>query len=128
MAASTNAASGYAITINGATLTSGGNTITAITAGSGAVSDDGTEQFGVNVRDNATPNVGDDPTDDTNLSYGTGYGTVDSFKFVTGDTVVSKSAASNATAFTVSYIANVGGATEAGTYTGTYTYICTATF
>lgn len=128
MAASTNAGSGYAITINGSTLTSGGNTITAITAGSGATSSQGSEQFGVNVRDNATPNVGADPTDNTNLSYGTGYGTVDSFKFVTGDTVVSKSAASNATAYTVSYIANVGGATEAGTYTGTYTYICTATF
>lgn len=128
MAASTNAVSGYAITINGSTLTSGGNTIDAITAGSGSPSSQGTEQFGVNLRDNTTPNVGSDPTDTTNLTYGTGYGTVDSFKFVTGNTVASKSAASNSTAYTVSYIANVGGATEPGTYTGTYTYICTATF
>lgn len=128
MAASTNATSGYAITINGATLTSGANTIDAITAGSGAASSQGSEQFGINVRDNATPNVGTDPTDTTNLSYGTGYGTVDSFKFVTGNTVVSKSAASNSTAFTVSYIANVAGTTEPGTYSGTYTYIATATF
>lgn len=128
MAASTNAGSGYAITINGATLTSGGNTIDAITTSGGAVSSQGSEQFGINVRDNATPNVGTDPTDVTNLTYGTGYGTVDSYKFVTGNTVASKNAASNATKFTVSYIANIAGATEAGTYYGTYTYICTATF
>ncbi len=128
MAASTNGSSGYAITINGATLTSGGNTIDAITSGSGSASSQGSEQFGINVRDNATPNVGTDPTDTTNLTYGTGYGTIDSFKFVTGNTVVSKSAASNATKFTVSYIANIAGTTEPGTYTGTYTYICTATF
>lgn len=128
MAASTNAASGYAITINGSTLTSGANTIDAITTGGGSASSQGTEQFGVNLRDNATPNVGADPTDTVNLTYGTGYGTVDSFKFVTGNTVASKSAASNSTAYTVSYIANIAGATEPGTYTGTYTYICTATF
>lgn len=128
MAVSTNAVSGYAVTINGATLTSGGNTITAITAGGGSASSQGSEQFGINVRDNATPNVGADPTDSTNLSYGTGYGTVDSYKFVTGNTVVSKNAASNSTAYTVSYIANVAGTTEPGTYTGTYTYIATATF
>lgn len=128
MAASTNAGSGYTVTINGATLTSGANTITAITAGSGAASTQNSEQFGVNVRDNATPNVGADPTDTNNLTYGTGYGTVDSFKFVTGQTVVSKNAASTSTKYTVSYIANIDGATEPGTYQGTYTYICTATF
>ncbi len=128
MAASTNALSGYAITANGTTLTSGGNTIDAITAGSGATSSQGSEQFGINLKDNATPNVGAEPTDSVNLTLGTGYGTVDNYKFITGNTVASKSAASNATKFTVSYIANIGGATEAGTYTGTYTYICTATF
>lgn len=129
MAASTNGGSGYAITINGTTLTSGGNSIDAITAGSGSVSSQSNEQFGINVRDNATPNVGADPSGATSgITYGTGYGTADTYKFVTGNTVASKAAASNGTTYTVSYIANIAGTTEPGTYTGTYTYICTATF
>ncbi len=129
MAAATNATSGYAITINGATLTSGANTIDAITTGGGSTSSQGTEQFGVNLRDNATPNIGTDPAGATGgITYGTGYGTVDSYKFITGNTVASKAAASNGTTYTVSYIANVAGATEAGSYTASFNYICTATF
>ncbi|HEY2003898.1 MAG TPA: hypothetical protein VGH44_02175, partial [Candidatus Saccharimonadia bacterium] len=47
MAASTNASSGYAITINGTTLASGGNQITACAANCAATT--GTSQFGTNV-------------------------------------------------------------------------------
>lgn len=128
MAASTNSGGGYVITINGTTLTSGGNTIDAITAGSGSASSPGTEQFGINLRDNATPNVGADPSGAAGYSYGTGYGTADSFKFVTGNTVTSTSAASNATAYTVSYLSNIGGATEPGSYSAVFNYVATATF
>lgn len=128
MAASTNAATGYTISINGTTLTSGGNTIDAITTGAGATSSQGSEQFGINLRDNATPNVGADPSGAGSFTYGTGYGTVDSFKFVTGNTVVSQAAAANASTYTVSYIANIAGTTEPGSYSATFTYIATANF
>lgn len=47
MAASTNAGSGYAVTVNGPTLTSGGNTIPAMAAATTPVV--GTGQFGMNL-------------------------------------------------------------------------------
>ncbi len=139
MAASTNAASGYNITVNGATLTSGGNTVTAMSASGVGVR--GTSQFGMNLRANtvatSTPAFG---TDVTPSSNGTnfrgqplvGYAAIDNFKFVTGDSVANSGNASlgpsDAQIYTVSYIANVNGAQAAGTYTSTLTYICTATF
>lgn len=126
MAASTNGQSGYAITVNGATLTSGTNTVTALA--SPTASSIGSSQFGLNLRDNATPNSGAEPSGASGTSYGTGYGTADSYKFVTGDTVVSRTNQGDATTFTVSYIVNVPGSQPAGTYTATMTYICTATF
>lgn len=126
MAASTNGQSGYAVTINGTTLTSGGNTITALAAQT--ASSTGTEQFGLNLRDNAAPDVGANPSGTGIGTYAANYGTVDQYRFVTGDTVASSTGSTNANAFTASYIVNVGGATEAGNYSATMTYICTATF
>lgn len=52
MAASTNAASGYNITVNGPTLTSGSNTIAAMTSATTGVK--GTSQFGLNLKANTT--------------------------------------------------------------------------
>lgn len=139
MAASTNAATGYNITVNGATLTSGSNTVTAMsTAGAGVR---GTSQFGMNLRANtvatSTPAFGTDitPASNTTNYRGqplTGYGTIDSFKYVTGDSIANSGNSvlgpSDAQIYTVSYITNVNGAQPAGTYTATLTYICTATF
>lgn len=126
MAASTNGSGGYSITLNGATLTSGSDTITALATQTAAST--GSEQFGLNLKDNATPNVGADPSGSGSGDAEANYGTADSYRFVTGDAVASAAGATDANAFTVSYIVNIGGATEAGTYTATMTYICTATF
>lgn len=126
MAASTNGQGGYAITVNGATMTSGANTITALTTQT--ASSNGTEQFGLNLKDNTTPNVGAEASGTGSGAATANYGTADQFRFVTGDSVASAGGATDANAFTVSYLVNVGGATEAGTYTATMTYICTATF
>lgn len=122
----TNASSGYAVTVNGTTLTSGANTIT--TLATQAASSSGTEQFGLNLRDNATPNIGADPDGAGAGSYSAFYGTANQYRFVTGDVVASYNAADNFKLFTTSYIANITTATEAGTYTATMTYICTPTF
>ena len=130
MAASTNGVGGYSITINGATLTcgtcSGSPTIAALATQT--ASSTGTAQFGANLRDNATPNVGSDPSGSGSGTYTSNYGTADSYRFVTGDSVASASGATNANTFTVSYIVNVPAAQAAGTYTATMTYIATATF
>lgn len=122
----TNATSGYSVTINGTTLTSGGNTITALSTQT--ASSAGTEQFGVNLKDNATPNVGSDPAGAGSGAPTANYGTADQFRFVTGDSIASAAAADLFRLYTVSYIANITGATEPGTYQTVLTYICTATF
>ncbi len=132
MAASTNGQSGYSITLNGTTMTSGSNTIPAMGAqsanGAAAASNVGTSQFGVNLRANATPSVGADLTGTGSGTYGTNYGIADSFRFFTGDSVATAATSTDANAFTVSYIVNVAGNQPAGTYVANMTYICTATF
>ncbi len=139
MAASTNAGSGYNITVNGATLTSGSNTITAM--GTAATGVRGVSQFGINLKANttttSTPAVGIEVAPAANASNyrgqaTTGYNTADTFKFVTGDSVADSAnggaGGSDAQIFTASYIVNVPGSQPAGTYTTTLTYICTPTF
>lgn len=122
----TNAASGYSVTITGATLTSGSNTISALS--SQTASTTGTEQFGLNLRDNATPNVGTDADGAGDATPTANYNTVDQFRFVTGDSVASDAEPDSFRRFHAAYIVNVGTDTEPGTYTATLTYICTATF
>ena len=148
MSATTNAGSGYAITVNGPTLTSGTNTITAIAAPSASIK--GIAQFGLNLRANtaaAAPGFpGVSPLDSADITAGSNgtnlngrptadYATPDTFKFASGDVVADSNynttgspEPSDAQIFTVSYIANVPGSQPAGTYTTTLTYICTATF
>jgi hypothetical protein len=139
MAASTNAGSGYAITVNGPTLTSGSNTVTGM--GASTTSVHGVSQFGLNLKLNTTATstvaVGaevDVASNGTNYrgQATTGYNTVDNFKFTSGDVVADSAnggaGGSDAQIFTVSYIVNVPGSQPAGTYTTTLTYICTPTF
>jgi hypothetical protein len=139
MAASTNAGSGYSITVEGPTLTSGSNTIPAI-GGTATTSSIGSGQFGMNLVANTTPSVGSaiDP-----VSNGSNYlakakanfNTADNFAF--DDTGTNAIAASDdggsagptdSQIYTASYIVNVSGSQPAGTYTTTLTYICTPTF
>ncbi len=139
MAASTNATTGYVITVNGPTLTSGGNTIAAM--GTAAAGTRGTSQFGMNLKANttatSTPAVGTEVAPAANGTTlkgqsAAGYDTVDTFKFTSGDTVANSAnggaGPTNAQIFTASYIVNVQGSQPAGTYTSTLTYICTPTF
>jgi hypothetical protein len=139
MAASTNAGSGYAITVNGPTLTSGSNTVTAM--GTSTTGVRGVSQFGLNLKSNTTatsnPAVGTEVAPSANgTNYRgqaiTGYNTADNFKFGTGDSVANSASGgaggTDAQIFTVSYIVNVPGSQPAGTYTTTLTYICTPTF
>lgn len=128
MQASTNAAHGYNITIGAgstADLTSGSNHISALS--SPTAHSVNASQFGLNLVDNATPNVGSNPSSGSG-SAATGYATADSFKYAPGDTVASSSGASNTTTFTVSYLANVSASQAAGVYSATVDYICTPIF
>lgn len=141
MVASTNAGTGYTITVSGATMTSGGNVITAMSAATTSII--GTRQFGLNLEANTVPAIGAaiNPASSAaggstlQANPGAGYGTIDNYKFVSGDTVANSdfqtggtNRASDAQNYTVSYIVNVNGSLAAGTYTTTLSYICTATF
>lgn len=139
MAASTNAANGYNITIAGPTLTSGGNTIPAM--GTAGVGVRGSGQFGMNLKANtttsSTPAVGAEVAAAANGTTLKGqaaanYNTVDTFKFTTGDSVANSAnggaGPTNSQIYTASYIVNVAGSQPAGTYVSTLTYVCTATF
>jgi hypothetical protein len=122
----TNGTTGYAVTINGSTLTVGTDTITALA--SQAASSAGTEQFGLNLKDNATPNVGAEPGGAGSATPTANYGTADQYRFATADSVASYTGPDTFKQFTVSYIANITTATEAGIYQSAMTYIATATF
>lgn len=135
MAASTNANHGFNITVNGTTLQSGSNSITAIA--SATTSATGTSQFGMNLEANTTPTVGSaiTPASDGANYRGqalTGYNTVNNYEFNSGNSVANSAytaaGPTDAQIYTVSYIVNVPGNQAAGTYTTTLTYICTATF
>lgn len=124
----TNAINGFTTTVTGNTLTSGSYTINAIGAGATA-SNPGTEQFGINLVANSSPSVGADlsGTSPAGLVAST-YNTADNFAFNSGDTIATASTDINETTFTVSYIANISSATEAGNYSTTLTYATTANF
>lgn len=123
---STNGGTGYTITVNGATLTAGANNIDALA--SQTTSSQGSEQYGINLRDNATPNVGTDVSGSGTATATANYNTVDQFRFVSGDIIASKASPDAHRLFTVSYIANIAGNTPAGSYTTNTTYIATANF
>ncbi len=127
LSVATNGESGYGISyLPAVTLTSGGNTITAL--GSPTASTLNTEQFGINLAANTA--VGSHTATDFGAapSGGVGaaaanYATANSFKFaVAGDQVASSAGPSLATTYTVSTIANIGSTTEAGTYSATVTF------
>ncbi len=118
----TNATDGVALTYTGATLTSGGDTISAATIAGDADGTPGSEQFAIGFDDNAaTFTFADSAAYDESLN---------NFKFVAGQTLPILSVAGPTTAVTIDahYIANISAATEAGNYSTAITYIATGTF
>lgn len=122
----TNAASGYSVTLSGTTLTAGNNTISALTVPTGSIA--GTSQFGLNLRANSNPVVGNEVVGPGGANTGAGYSTPNQYKFQSGDTLVSSSNSDDNRKFTVSYVANINANQPAGVYVTTLTYICLANF
>ena len=128
-------AHGYVVQIYGSAPTNSGHEITPL-ATPGAISP-GTEQFGINLRDNTTPNIGADPVQrpDGSISgpfsfgnYVSGYNTPDSFKYVSGDTIAESLSSTGYTDYTISYIMNITAITPGGTYTTNHSVVATSTF
>lgn len=120
MTGATNSTNGYSISYPssaGTLTTSGGDSITAI-GNTAAASSAANEQFGINLKDNATPNVGAEASGGTGAAS-SNYDTADSFAWdgTTGRTVASVAGPSATTTYTVSTMANIAPTTEAGVYT-----------
>ena len=98
----------------------------------------GTEEFGINLVDNSSPDIGANSLNvpDGTFADGTvasGYSTVNQFKYGVGDIIASSAAtagnqAVGRTDYTISYIANISSITEAGSYTMRHDIVAVATF
>jgi hypothetical protein len=95
------------------------HTIDALTEPSTAQT--GVEQFGVNLRNNATPDVGVDPIQVPNSDFSFGvpapdYDTPDFFMFQPNDLIAQSAYETGQTRYKLSYIVNVAPNTPAGRY------------
>lgn len=117
--ASTNASNGYAITVKGATLTSGGNSITAIGGANTAIAS-GTEQFGVRFSSSGGSGGVVAPYAASGFAYGADA--------TTTSQIASSTVPSDTTTYNATYIADISTLTEAGSYTTALTYVATANY
>lgn len=96
------------------------------------------EEFGMNLVDNATPNIGGNPVNEPDNTFAdgraaAGYNDPDDFKYGAGDTIASSPATVGnqgvgKTNYTISYIAKIKPLTPAGTYVMQHDLIVIATF
>lgn len=125
-AAATNSPSGYVIFAVGTTMTSGNNIIPALNSPGIGVA--GENQFGINLRANSSPAIGQDPA-----GAGTGiptasYNSPNLFTFRTGDAISSSAITTEFNRMTVSYLVNINNSQPAGVYSTTLTYVAVAQF
>lgn len=122
----TNALGGYAVTVNGDTMTAGNKIIDALSVPT--ANTPGTAQFGLNLRANTSPAIGQDVSGIGIGTVTTDYDTPDLFKYADGDMVASSATGTMFNTFTVTYIVNVPANQPSGVYNTTIAYICTAAF
>lgn len=125
-AVATNDINGYTVFALGTTMTSGNNIIQSLA--NPTPSFPGTPQFGINLRANLLPTVGQDP-----VGLGTGipsanYDIPDRFLFNDGDSIASSPLTTNYNRMTVSYLVNVPSNQSPGIYATTVTYAATVQF
>lgn len=126
MLAATNGNGGYNITVLGTTMTAGNNVITALTSPS--ASQTGLSQFGLNLRDNAAPNDGSNPSGPGSGAAFGDYGIPNQFVFRSGDVIAGVTTPNDITRYTTTYIVNVSADQAPGIYATTISFIAAATF
>jgi len=136
MDAATNATTGYVISYLANNLTSSSDTITAAGAGggTGTAFSAGTALFGINI---ASANTVTGTT--SGGISGSGSGQAVNANYTNNDKVAfvpaavtplanSNSSPTLSNTYTVSYLAQAGSTTKPGSFTTTFTYVCTGTF
>lgn len=124
-------AGGYTVQVNGEAPRFDRHTL--YTPTEPIVSQQGREQFAMNVVANTYPEVGDDPrlmpADEILAGVATArYGTPDLFAYNSGDVVARTLSESSQIRYTVSMIINVAGDTPAGHYSGDFSAVVTPVF
>lgn len=122
---------GYVVQIVGDPPSTGAHMLNAMSSNGAA--NPGAEQFGINLVDNATPNIGADPVQvpSSDFSFGeasTNYDTADSFRYVNGETIAEAPKSSGQTDYTISYIVDAATTTPGGTYSGDQSIVCVGTY
>lgn len=117
---------GYFIQVTGDPPKYGNHTLS--TPSSPTASQVGSEQFGINVVANSSPNVGADPVQvpSGEFSFGeayAGYNTANLFKYNSGDTIARSTVASGQTEYTISMIVNISNLTPSGHYSGDFSAV-----
>jgi hypothetical protein len=124
--ANTNAGTGYNVTVVGTTMTSGNNFIPALANPS--LSQSGTSQFGMNLRDNSSPDTGQNVSGPGPAVPDNDYNVANLFKFASNDTVAFSASTSDNDTFTATYIVNISNDQAPGIYSTTLSFICLASF
>ena len=124
LAVSTNAPSGFTLSVRGQTLTSQQNSLNTISAigASAASSTIASEQFGIR----ATESGGTGTAVSAPFSSATSYGY--SATATTSATLATGSGATGVSTYSLRYVTNIGAITEAGTYAANLVYVATANF
>lgn len=122
---------GYVVSLLGNSPNNGAHQLAPLSSNASAII--GTEQFGINLRDNSSPDVGADlvQVPSGSFSYGAvagNYNTPDSFRYVSGETIASAPKTSGQTNYTISYIVNTAVTTPGGQYSGNQIILCTGTY
>lgn len=111
---------GYIVQLTGSPPKQTAHTLTAMAYGA---SQQGVEQFGINLAANTTPSVGASVVQvpSSVFSFGTvatGYNTPNSFQYTDGDVVAQSASSSGETDYTLSMIVNISNLTPGGQYKG----------
>lgn len=131
--------SGYSVvTISQPPTSENNNTLQAKTVLGVPSSDPDVEEFGINLVDNSTPNIGANPVNEPDSTFAdgqasTGYSTTNQFKYNAGDTIASAPATAGnqgvgKTNYTISYIAKISRMTKAGSYVMNHDLVVIPTF
>ena len=126
MVVATNAQNGYTLAVSGPTMASGNNTINAMAAL--APSLPGTSQFGMNLRANTAPLIGQDPSGSGTATVTANYDQPNRFFFQSGDIIATSTTSDAYRKFTASYIVNIPKDQPGGVYSTTLTYVALANF
>ena len=117
---------GYVLQILGDPPKTSSHTINPLSTPTASIP--GTEQFGINVVANTSPNIGASPVQvpSSGVTFGEAdedYATANLFKYSSGDTVARSNAKTGRTDYTISMIFNISNATPYGNYKANYSAV-----